>query len=81
MHRRSNQEQPHDKLQAPPDVQIPDRMKFEPTNMDQSDPEQNREDTGQLSGAFIDVAGTGDAGDYRNPAPGTWPLSYVWTTL
>jgi hypothetical protein len=51
-------------------------LKFEPTEEDRADPDHRTVKilAKASSGAFIDVAGTGDAGDYRNPAPGDLAL-------
>ncbi len=54
----------------------PTGMKFEPTEMDETNPDHRSVKilARASSGAFIDVAGTLDAGDYRNPAPGDLAL-------
>ena len=54
----------------------PTGMKFEPTDLDETDPDHRSVKVlaRASSGAFIDVARTGDAGDYRNPAPGDLAL-------
>ena len=54
----------------------PTGLKFEPTEEDRADPDHRTVKilAKASSGAFIDVAGTGDAGDYRNPAPGDLAL-------
>jgi len=64
------------KCRLPVMFRSPTGLKFEPTEEDRADPDHRTVKilARASSGAFIDVAGNGDAGDYRNPAPGDLAL-------